>query len=232
MFSALIAGFSRHLPSQCAVCHCWPAKALCEPCIELFAQPFARCNTCALPVLPGMERCAECLRQPPVLDAALAAVSYSYPWSALVVAFKFHENTAWAKTFATLMRSAPWVEPALERADLVIPMPLSTQRLSQRGFNQTLLLADALCSAKVRAGLLLRIQDTPPQSSLPRRERLRSVQSAFAVEPRSASVLTNKRVVLVDDVMTSGASLSAAATALRQAGASHITGLVFARTES
>lgn len=167
-----------------------------------------------------------------MLDAALAAVSYEYPWSAWVLAFKFHEDTARAKTMATLMRSSPWVEPALDSADVVIPMPLSIQRLQERGFNQTLLLARALCQPKVQAGLLLRIKDTPPQSTLTRKERLDSVKNAYAVDPLMHGYLKDKRVVLVDDVMTSGASLAAATGALRHAGAAHITGLVFARAES
>lgn len=172
------------------------------------------------------------MTNPPALDAALAAVAYDYPWSGLVADFKFHGKTAWARTFAGLLRSAPWVEPALDAADMVMPMPLSAQRLSERGFNQTLLLARALSPAKVRTDLLLRIQDTPPQRTLPRRERLRSVQHAFAVDPLHNAALKGKRVVLVDDVMTSGASLAAAAASVRRAGAAHITGLVFARTES
>lgn len=179
-----------------------------------------------------MQQCGTCTVRALPLDAALAAVPYAYPWSGLVVDFKFHGHTAWAKTFATLMRSAPWVEPALDAADVVVPMPLSAQRLAQRGFNQTLLLARALCASKVRDDLLLRIRDTPPQSSLPRKERLDSVQHAFAANPLKSSALRDRQVVLVDDVMTSGASLAAAANALRQAGARHITALVFARTES
>ncbi len=179
-----------------------------------------------------MTRCGQCLVRPTGLDAALAAVSYEYPWSDWVVSFKFHQYTARSRTMATLMRSAPWVDPALEAADLVIPMPLSQQRLAQRGFNQALLLANALCRCKVRPDLLLRIQDTPHQSTLPRRERLGSVKDAYATDPLLHEGVRGKRIVLVDDVMTSGASLGAAATALRQAGAAHITGLVIARTES
>jgi ComF family protein len=162
----------------------------------------------------------------------LAAVSYEYPWSDWVVSLKFREHTARAHTLATLMRNAPWFEPALDAADVLIPMPLSAQRLAERGFNQTLLLANALCRSKVQSGLLLRIKDTPPQSSLPRIDRLSSVKNAYAVDPLKRNALQDKRVVLVDDVMTSGASLDAAAIALRQAGAAHITGLVFARAES
>jgi ComF family protein len=132
---------------------------------------------------------------------------------------------------ALLMRSAPWVEPALDLADMLLPMPLSSERLQERGFNQALLLAKALAPSKTKAGLLLRIRDTPPQSSLSRSARLNNVLQAFAMEPLQQSAVAGKRIVLVDDVMTSGASLSAAAQCLRQAGAAHIMALVFARAE-
>ncbi|MBC7917775.1 MAG: ComF family protein [Rhodoferax sp.] len=221
----------RRLPSQCAVCHRWPVHPICEACVVHFGQPVPRCQTCALPVLRGMRRCGACIVAPPPIDQCLAAVTYTYPWAGLVQEFKFHEHTAWARSFGALLRSAPWVEPALEAADWVLPLPLSKERLQWRGFNQALLLARALEPDKVTHDLLLRIKDTPPQSSLPRHERLGSVQGAFAVDPLLVSRLKDRRVVLVDDVMTSGASLHAAAKVLRQAGAAHITGLVFARTE-
>ena len=177
-----------------------------------------------------MHQCGPCKALPPVFDLCLAAVPYQYPWSQLVVDFKFGGQAAWARSFATLMRSAPWVEPALDKADIVLPMPLSRQRLKERGFNQTLLLARALDSQKVRHDLLLRIKDTPAQSSLPRNERLLSVANAYALEPLHAPI-RDKHIVLIDDVMTTGATLNAAARVLRQAGATHITAVVFARTE-
>ena len=110
-------------------------------------------------------------------------------------------------------------------------MPLSRQRLQSRGFNQALLLARALKYEKTEAHVLLRIKDTPAQSSLDRVERLSSVKNAFAVDPLMAQRINGRRVVLVDDVMTSGASMHAAARAIRAAGATHITGMVVARTE-
>jgi len=178
-----------------------------------------------------MNQCGTCVRTPPPLDACLAAVSYAYPWSTLVADFKFHQHPGWAASFAQLLRATPWVEPALDAADLVIPMPLSVQRLRERGYNQAQVLARALDAPKLASNVLLRVQDTPPQRTLPRSERLRSVQNAYAVEPMQAVRLRERRVVLVDDVMTSGASLHAAALALRQAGATHISALVLARTE-
>jgi ComF family protein len=178
-----------------------------------------------------MRQCVACINKPPHIDAALAAVTYRFPWAKMVHDFKFHDNPAWARSMATLMRSTPWVDPALDAADWVLPMPLSPERLRQRGFNQAFLIARELAPQLVNNTLLLRIQDTPAQSSLPRRERLANVEHAFAIEPLQRHRLKSKRIVLVDDVMTSGASINAAAHALKQAGAQHVTALVFARTD-
>jgi ComF family protein len=230
MFAPLLRALVRRLPSQCAVCHAWPSTPLCEACVAFFAQPLPRCPRCALST-PGGVLCHACLQNPEPWDAALAAVSYGYPWARVVQDFKFHENPAWARSLALLMRSAPWVEPALEAADLVLPMPLSRQRMQGRGYNQAWLLAKALAPHKAQANWLLRLRDTPAQSGLPRRERLSNVAQAFAIDPLCQTRLQGRRVVLVDDVMTSGASLRAAAAPLRQAGVRHLTALVFARAE-
>ncbi len=229
MIFALFQGLAARLPSRCAVCHAWPGQPVCEACIGLFAQPRPRCIRCALVVADAGQPCPACLAEASPLDAALAAVSYGYPWAGLVQEFKFCAQPAWARSMALLMRSAPWVEPALDAADWVLPMPLSTQRLQSRGFNQAWQLAQALSPAKARAQWLLRIRDTPAQSSLARKERLSNVAHAFAIDPLRQRDLEGKNVILVDDVMTSGASLRAAAQPLRQAGVGRITALVFAR---
>jgi ComF family protein len=231
MFRDLLNSIYAKLPSQCAVCHAWPAQPVCEACVVRFAQPLPRCRTCALPVVGAIDQCGACVRSPPPLDACVAAVAYEYPWSRLIVEFKFGARPGWAASFATLLRSAPWVEPALERADLILAMPLSTQRLRERGFNQALELAHQLAPGKKGQGLLLRVKDTPPQSALKRADRLRNVRHAFAVEPLRVGELAGAKVVLVDDVMTSGASIYAAADTLRSAGVAHITGIVLARAE-
>lgn len=227
-FRALAA----RVPSQCAVCHAWPAQRVCEACAARFAQPRTRCETCALPLPAGVRRCGACLRQPPALDACVAAVDYGYPWAGILSEFKFQGDPGWAGTLATLLRSTPWAEPALDAAEIVLPVPLSRQRLRERGFNQALLLARHLAPRKTEATLLLRLHDTDAQSSLRRAQRLRNLRGAFAVDPLQAKRLRGRSVVLVDDVMTTGATLHAAATALRQAGARQVSALVVARTDA
>ena len=222
----LLAG----IPSQCEVCRAWPAQRLCEDCVARFARPRVRCRNCALPVPAGVVHCPQCVRQPPPLDACIAAVDYGFPWERILSAYKFHGDPGWARTLALLLRSTPWAEPALEAADCLLPLPLSPQRLRNRGFHQTLLLARALAPNKVDAQLLLRVRDTPAQSSLGRVQRLDNLQGAFALAPQRQLQVQGKRVVLLDDVMTTGTTLHTAATVLREAGAAHITALVVART--
>jgi ComF family protein len=226
-FTSLLA----RLPSQCAACRAWPSRRVCDACVARFAPPTARCGGCALPLPQGVARCGECVRHPPPLDACFAACTYAWPWTDCIAGFKFRGDAGWAGPLATLLRSAPWVEPALEQCDRVLPMPLAPARLRERGFNQSHELARRLSSAKADATLLLRTRDTPAQSGLSRAERLRNLRGAFAVEPLRADTVRGQRLVLVDDVMTSGASLFAAAEVLRLAGAAHVTAVVLARTD-
>lgn len=237
LFIPMSKRFLNWIPSQCAVCKAWPSNGMvCEPCVTRFAQPLRRCATCALILKSGIsanvKHCGACIVKPPPLDECLVAVSYEYPWSDCIARYKFGNNPAWAGTFALLLKSAPSVEHAVDHADMVIPVPLSTPRLQLRGYNQALEICKCLSREKTDAYLLLRIKDTLTQSSLSKPERLKNVKTAFAVEPLRAKELQGKHILLVDDVMTSGATLFSAATALRQAGAAHITAVVFARTEA
>lgn len=231
MLRHLFDGLVGKLPGQCAVCRAWPAQPVCESCAARFGQPQPRCRRCALPVPPGTIDCGRCLREPPPVDACHATVGYAYPWAALITQFKFHGQPGWARTFAELMRGAPGVQAAIRQADVVVPMPLSRERLAERGFNQALLLARGLDSHKANPGVLLRIRHTPAQTALDRDGRLANVKGAFAVEPSLAASVRARRVVLVDDVMTSGASVFGAAAALRQAGAADVAAVVLARTD-
>ncbi|HAL38490.1 MAG TPA: ComF family protein [Polaromonas sp.] len=243
LFLPRLPGFA----SQCAVCRSWPARQVCQPCEARFATVQPRCDHCAL-ALPadlsmglraGPDLCAACARQRPPLDRALAAVPYAYPWSTLIASYKFGEQHGWAAFFAALLLKTPGVLQVfadLDVKDWVVPLPLSAERLQTRGFNQAWELASALARqtqtrANPDAQLLLRVKHTRPQSQLKREARLTNVKGAFQVDPLRVAELEGRRVVLVDDVMTSGASLFTAAQALREAGAAHITAVVLARTQ-
>jgi ComF family protein len=218
-------------PGRCAVCGAWPSQPLCEGCAVRFGQPSHRCRHCALPLADGAPVCGACLRTPPPLDACYAAVDYAYPWSGLVARFKFSGEAGWAPTLAARMALIPGVADEIAAAHLVLPMPLAPRRLAARGYNQALLLARAVAGGKTDPRLLLRLRETEAQVALDRKARQRNVRHAFGVDPLRARELAGRRVLLVDDVMTSGASLHAAAQALRQAGAQRVSAVVLARTE-
>ena len=224
----------RLLPSLCHICHRWPSlpfdAPLCEPCITTFAQPVPRCPTCALHLqrLP----CANCQQHPSPLHQCLAAVSYDFPWSQCIAQFKFQADPGLARALAQLMRHTPWAEPALDAAHSVIPIPLSPARLRERGFNQALELARHLAPRKTLATALQRQDLDAHQVGASREERLAQAAHAFWVNPAHVATLRGQQVVLVDDVMTTGATLYAAARALQAAGVARVTGLVLARTEA
>ena len=230
MIRTLLEGISARIPSQCAVCRAWPARPVCDGCVARFAQPVPRCRTCAIRVHGGVTQCGECVLHPPPLDECRAAIDYDFPWADVVSRFKFRGETGWAAPLALLMHSAPWIDPMLDAAQWVVPMPLAQIRLKERGFNQAALLARQLAPSKLQNRLLLRIQSTTSQHTLNRTDRLRNLQGVFVVDPQHIDTVRSARILLVDDVMTTGASLFSAAHALRQAGAATVSAAVLART--
>lgn len=231
MAPAWLARWAKAPPGRCAVCGRWPAEPVCEACIAQFARPQPRCATCAGPVPAGVGTCGACLADPPPLAACLAAVPYAYPWSGLVARFKFNGEAGWAGALAARMARIPGLATELAGADLVLPMPLAPRRLAERGFNQAALLARQLARGRVDGTLLLRLRETPAQASLDRAGRVRNMRHAFGVEPLRAHEVRGAALLLVDDVMTTGATLHAAADALRQAGAARVAAVVLARTD-
>ena len=223
--------FTGRTPSRCAVCGAWPARPVCDACVLRFAPVQHRCRLCALPLPAPAQVCGGCLREPPPLAACHAAVDYAYPWAGLLARFKFSGEPGWAQALAERMEAVPGIREELAQAELVLPMPLAPRRLAERGFNQAWLLARALHPARSEARLLLRLRETGSQTALDRQARRANVRDAFAVEPLRAGEVQGRAVLLVDDVMTSGASLHAAAGALRQGGARRVAAVVLARTD-
>jgi ComF family protein len=220
-------------PTQCAVCHGWGAQRVCETCIGRFKTEKTRCQRCALPVPENVSICGECLINPPAFDQALTAVDYAAPWNTLIGRLKFHEGLDMSAVLADVLLKAAQ-GAANHQEGLLLPIPLSANRLRERGFNQSWELTRRLAQQlawRADANLLLRIKDTPSQlTQQTRAQRMSQLRGAFAVEPLRRAELQGARVILVDDVMTSGATMTEAALALRAAGAVHIQAWVVART--
>lgn len=218
------------LPSRCQVCGRWPAQAICAPCQARFATPVPRCPRCALRLPQGSSSCGHCLHQPLSLAHCWAVVDYAYPWHDVVQRFKFRQQPAWALTLGRLARQRPEIVSALANADEVIPIPLSPARLAERGYNQAWELVKALRPPRPLPTGLLKPGDTPHQTGQGRHARHQQMRDAFVVHPTHLPRLAGRHLLVVDDVMTTGATLSAAADALLRAGASSVSGLCFART--
>ncbi len=199
------------------------AGLLCQACRDdLPRLQGPSCPRCASPTTG--EVCGRCLKKSPHFDATLAAFRYEFPLDKLMLAFKYGHRLALADFFgdelATLARGLA--------ADLIVPLPLHRQRLRERGFNQALELARPVGTAlalPIAASVCLRTRDTPAQAGLPLRRRIKNMRSAF----HCTADLSGQRIVLVDDVMTTGASLNECARTLKMHGAAAVTLLVVAR---
>jgi ComF family protein len=216
------------LPTQCAVCR----SRVCADCLRRFAEPRSRCHACAIGVPVGTALCGACVHQPPHFAHAIAGVDYAFPWADLVAAFKFRAALDLAPALAWLLADAARADPA-PRPSLLLPVPLSTERLAERGMNQAWELArrvGAQMGIEARADVLRRLIDTPHLADLPRGQRAARIRGAFGLAARAAQRLRGRAVALVDDVMTSGATAAEAARVLLAGGASEVQVWVVART--
>lgn len=200
-------------------------ELLCAACDrDLAGIPPERCPRCALPS-PRSGVCGRCLANPPGFDATLAALAYAFPANALVKALKFESQFALAGLLA--QRLARAIEGS-ESVDVMVPVPLHARRLAERGYNQSVEIARALAArigTPLAAGGCERLRDTPSQTELPLDARQRNMHGAFAC----SLPLSGRRVALVDDVMTTGATLDALAHAVKRAGAERVVNWVVAR---
>ena len=223
-------------PPRCPTCGEAIAEhgALCQQCwSELVIPGEPCCATCQRPfgaeIMGEGAVCAVCLADPPAHDGIAAATLYTEGSRKLVLAFKHGRKIALSGLLARLMLARL---PPLEGEWLVVPVPLHRRRLWLRGFNQSALLAGEIARARGHALLvdgLERIRVTPTLGGLGRAERARVLKGAIAANPARADQLKGAQVLLVDDVMTSGATTQACLKALKKAGAARVRIACFAR---
>ncbi|MFC3550789.1 ComF family protein [Lysobacter cavernae] len=199
---------------------------LCPACRAELPWQCHACAHCALPLAVAAEACGDCLQRPPPQANTRAAFVYRAPLDRLLPRAKFHGDLASARLLAQLM--APALAGA-DRPQALLPVPLHPGRLRRRGYDQALELARPLAQQlglPLRDDLLQRVRATAPQSRLDAGQRQRNLRGAFAVRT-GAGLPTH--VAVVDDVMTTGATVQAAARALRHAGVARVDVWVCAR---
>ena len=231
------------LPHRCALCDApsMGMKGLCGPCfgkIQFISQP--SCKGCAFPLADtvagrSIQYCGACLRDSPPFDHAVAASRYNDAIASLILRLKHGDRLDIAPLLSQWMMNA-WLSSAPPSVDYILPVPLHWKRQLARRYNQSLELAKPLekqFDAKLWPDLIIRHRATQQMRQMTRRERQKNVANSFSLAPqireKSRELLHGRHVLLVDDVMTSGATLRAVAGTLRRANATKVSILVACR---
>lgn len=223
-------------PPRCPLCGDAIANqdGVCVDCwSELVIPAEPACSSCQRPLkieLPGgYEQCAVCLASPPRHDGIIAATLYNDASRKLILAFKHGKRIALADMLGKLVAARL---PELEREHVCIPVPLHRSRLWMRGFNQAALLAEVIAKRSGQTALLdglVRRKRTPALGGLGRQAREKALSGSIAIQPKHADRIKGAKVILVDDVLTSGATSDACVSALKRAGAAEVRIACFAR---
>lgn len=234
----LTVGLNLLFPPRCVACGAATSAAhgVCVPCFEslrFIASP--QCDCCGVPFEydPQMSdaQCGACLVSRPAYHKARAVFAYDDTSRRMITQFKYSDRVERANSYAAWMARAG--AALIADSDVLVPVPLHLWRLLQRRYNQAALLAYSvsdLCHLPVWSDALLRVRHTPPQASLDRTARLENVKTAFAVNRDYGSALAGKRVLLVDDVMTTGATIEACTRTLLSAKVEQVNVVTLART--
>ncbi|MBI1750483.1 MAG: ComF family protein [Acidobacteria bacterium] len=238
---ALDALASLVFPAPCRICEATLITAsripVCPSCLASF-QPLrgAACKKCGRPFVSDVAAaapqplCHLCRRDVYNFDLARSFAAYTDAMVRAIVLLKYHAVTPLGGWFATRLEEMVARDPDAFAADVVVPVPLHVSRLRERGYNQAELIARPLAKRlglPLRSYLLVRMRPRPDKLKLTRKERWRTVRGAYAM--REDTSIDKVRVLLVDDVFTTGATLDACARVLREAGAGRVVALTVAR---
>jgi len=223
--------FDRLFHSRCLLCglivHAKAADCICVACAAELPRIAEYCLRCALP-LPTRGLCGRCQIQPPPYSRCISPLVYGAPISRLIAHFKYSGKLAYGRLLSGELLRRLRLEASLD-ADLLMPVPLHWRRRWARGFNQAEIIGDELSRAlhlPLQTRWLTRVRPTPPQQSLSANERRKNLRSAFVLR---ASVL-GLRIALIDDVVTTGATVSEISQLLLNAGARSVQAWCLART--
>ena len=196
---------------------------LCTACYQQLPFNHCACMGCGLPLPESTPvlRCGQCLQHPPSYHSSFCAFTYHYPVAELIRRFKYGQHLACARLFGELLAQYLQQHHAAQWPECIIPVPLHHHRYHTRGYNQVIELGVFLhkrLHIPLRLDILTRLKNTPEQAGLSRDERLKNLRNAFGT--RAVSIPTH--VAILDDVITTGSTVTEVATTLRKAGVKHI----------
>lgn len=221
----------RPLSLNCLLCGEQSQQHICQPCLALIEHNHKCCKLCALPLSISGETCGECLKKAPDYDQLIAPFIYQAPLSNLIMSFKQSNTTIAHQLMCKLFCEAIaefYTNQPQEIPQTVTPVPLYWLRHLQRGFNQAAMLSYSVsCALNIEhKHLFKRVKTSKEQKLSSRKQRLKNLKDSFIIEES----VTGKHIAIVDDVMTTGATVNQLATLLKQAGASSVSVWLLART--
>ena len=241
-YSILTLALSYLLPGRCPMCSGdleSPEQSFCDRCVDELPWLESGCKQCAAP-LPTDALCPNCQSDPPAYRRCISAFVYQPPLDRIILQLKNDPYVTELKQLCALLAEhiftsySPGTMPSL-----LIPMPLHWQKMARRGFNQSLVIGSMLStyllhqhstSVKLSPEICDRVTNNQPQHTLDKKQRARSVKDAFAVPAEAARAIKGLSVAVIDDVVTTGATANAIATALVEAGAKQVDIWCLART--
>lgn len=217
------------LPAQCLLCHL-PSnqKLICQYCNGSLSIPRPCCLHCGLSLPKTQDFCGDCLKQKHQFTQLHAVANYQTPYPTLIKKFKYSKQLIFGELLANLLLESIQsnISPSqLSKVDYLLPVPLHTKKLYQRGFNQAQLLADKLTKKlhiPILTNTVSRAKETAAQENLSLTERKKNLNQAFVVSNNKKNNIKGRHIIIIDDVVTTGSTVNSLAKALLHAGAQRI----------
>jgi len=217
------------LPAQCLLCHLTSNQTLiCQYCHDFLTVPRSCCLHCGLALSKTQDYCGDCLKQKHQFTQLHAVANYQAPYPALIKKFKYTKQLIFGELLADLLLASIQsniLSTQLSMIDYLLPVPLHNNKLYQRGFNQAQLLSEKLSknlNIPILSNTVTRTKETMAQEALSLSKRKKNLRQAFEISDIKKHRIQNQHIIIIDDVVTTGATVNSLSKTLLQAGAKQI----------